>query len=507
MSIYENLYPFQKKIVDTFESKKSFGIFVEMGLGKTPISLAFAEQHKCEKIIVITINSKAMEDEYTNGSFVQWAKKSSFDYEIKRKTDTEFSDNPTLLILNYESLFSRDKNKKAKVEIRENIRKFIKTCYKKNVALIVDESHKMKNLQSIQTIAINKIKQELRLWSNEVYTYLLTGTPFTSGYIDLYSQMKTLGYPDTKQSFIDTFCVRGNIPGLLGWQQPIVSYKNLQFLFDTLHQYAITMKSDVVADLPKQIFVDHPTSISPDFGIFTAEKAYTLDINSTLKRHKSTEKVQTSKGKVNNPFYRNIAYPSQEWLAETSGTFWLRARQLSIGFQGNEENDKWYDESRLNALKKFLEENESNYVLFYNYTSELTKLYDICESLEYNIDVYAGPIKSTYFYDLYESQSEEERLVNNKNIILSNFASGSTGKNWQAYNNMIIFSLPVYKDWEQALKRIHRLGQKSTTFYHIFYQENWLDRGMKKAIEEGSDYSLKMFESDLSRVSAMKEKA
>lgn len=503
--IYDKLYPFQKKIIDTFASKKSFGLFVDMGLGKTPISLALAERNECEKIMIITLNSKATESEQLDGSFLWWAKKAKLKYKFKTKFDESFENDPTVFIVNYEALYNRSKNKKAKVELKDNIKAFIKTCYKKNVALIVDESHKMKNLQSIQTIAINKIKQEMRLWSNEVYTYLLTGTPFTTGYIDLYSQMKTLGYPDTKQTFVDNFCVRGNLPGLLGWQQPIVGYKNVDMLFDTLHQYAITMKSDAVANLPEQIFFDHITPVGRDFESFMTEKDTVQNINGIITKHKlgSQFKLPPQTAKVNNPFYRNIAYPDLDWLAETTGTMWLRARQLSIGFQGNESNDRWFDERRLEQLKKFLSENPNNYVLFYNFTSELTRLYDICEELGYNIDVYCGPVKSTYFYERYKEQKLEERLVNNKNIILSNFSSGSTGKNWQEYNNMIIFSLPVYKDWEQGLKRIHRLGQQHTTFYHIFYQDNWLDRSMLQSLKDCTDYSVKMFESDLNRVSRM----
>ena len=47
MSIYDKLYPFQKNIVDKFRSYKKFGLFLDMGLGKTPTSLALAEVNNC----------------------------------------------------------------------------------------------------------------------------------------------------------------------------------------------------------------------------------------------------------------------------------------------------------------------------------------------------------------------------------------------------------------------------------------------------------------------------
>ena len=85
-------------------------------------------------------------------------------------------------------------------------------------------------LQSKQTKAIYKIMQTLSLKHATTKLYLLTGTPFTQGFIDLYSQLKILGWDGNKELFVDAFCIRGQIPGLLGWQQPIIAYKNVDKL-------------------------------------------------------------------------------------------------------------------------------------------------------------------------------------------------------------------------------------------------------------------------------------
>lgn len=505
MSIYNKLYSWQKSIVDKFKVKKSFGIWLDMGLGKTPIGMALAESNSCNKVLVISINAKTTETEFDKGSWLWWAKQSSIDYVLKNKYSTEFSTSANeCMIINYESLFERGKNKKEKVTIKKCIQNFISTCKNNNVAILVDESHKMKNLQSLQTSAIMKIKKELQRVSNNCYTYLLTGTPFTTGYIDLYSQLKALDCQMTKTEFVDNFCEKGHLPGLLGWQQPIVGYKNLNSLFNLIHQHAITIKSEDVVDLPDKIFVKHLCPVSEDFKMFGKEKAKISEIINTFNRHslkvEDTYLLETKDKKVNNPFFRNIDYPNLDWLAETSGTNYLRARQLSIGFNGNAEKCEWYDRSRLNIVKTFLQNNENNYVLFYNFTPELLELYDICNDLNYNVDVYCGEIKSLTFYNKYTSMSDSDKLFNNKNIILANFASGATGMNWQEYNQCIIFSCPIYSQYEQGIKRIHRLGQKETCIYHFFYQDNWLDLGMIHALEDKIEYSTNMFESDLKRI-------
>lgn len=520
MSIYEKLYPWQQKIVDNFKRRNCFGLFLKMGLGKTPISLAFAEQNQCSKVMVITINPKAIEDENTSGSFLYWAKQSSIAYTLHNKNSSDVSaKTPEVLVVNYESLFSRKKGVHG-TRLSDRIEQFISTCKTHNVAIIVDESHKTKNLQSKQTQAINQIRRRLFSCARETFTYLLTGTPFTTGYVDIYSQLKLLGYSENKTSFVDQFCVRGNLPGLLGWQQPIVGYKNVDQLFRLIHNYAITMESSYVANLPEQIFTYHTTRMSRDMIMFVQEKVKANEICETYERHGITPPLtlkELGEKKVNNPFFRDIGYniehsaishihSQMNWIAETSGTFWLRARQLSIGFQGNESTSCWFDRRRLDQLKNFLENNEDNYVLFYNYTPELLELYEICEELGYNIDVYCGQIKSLTFYERYSRMSESEKLVSTKNIILANFASGSTGMNWQEYHNCIIFSIPLYKDYEQGIARIHRLGQKHTTIYHIFYQTNWLDKSMIEALKTQQNYSSDMFEADLARIQNMLDK-
>lgn len=520
MSIYEKLYQYQKNIVDRFKDKQSWGLFTDMGTGKTPTSLALAEANKCERIIVVTLNAKACETESMEGSWKWWAKQYAIPLTFYDKGSSTFDDVPSMMLINYESLFERGKHKTSKTTLKLCLQAYLETCRNKNCALIVDESHKIKNLQSQQTTAVMKMQQLLRMRANVVKTYLLTGTPFTQGYIDLYAQLKTLGCQMTKGQFIDEYCIRGNVPGLLGWQQPIVGYRNIKSLFNMLHHYAITIKSEDVLTLPPQIFNFVKIPPSPEMLAFSAEKLTLERIVDTCERHKldfSTTRLldgttindalRTYRGnlkkKFNNPFYRNIDYPNDRWLAETAGQMWLRARELSIGFNGNADSCKWYDRTRLAYLKRLLEQNEENYVLFYNFTPEMLEIYDICEELGYNIDIYCGEIKTLANYERFCKLSESEKLVTKKNIILANFSSGSTGMNWQQYSHCIIFSCPTFRDWAQGIKRVHRVGQKHTVFYHIFLQNNYLDKGMYNSLTQAREYDAKMFESDLKRVNSM----
>lgn len=587
MSLTEYLFPWQKNLVEKFKDKDKYGLFLDCGLGKTLIGLSLAEVNNCSKIIVITINSKAIETADVKGSWLNWAKQmrlnyKSYDKKIfnpsKKNPFNGFTNDPEILILNYESLYSRSKDKKSKVELKEELLEFLKNCKGERVAILVDECHKVKELKSLQTGAIVKICKYAQLYSSQSYLYMLTGTPFTTGFIDLYSQLKLLGMPMNKTEFIEKFCIRGRIPNLADYQQPIIGYKNVDLLYQLVHKFAITIKSEEVIDLPDKIFVDHLLPESNTSKIITKEKLYSQEIieelnkrdlfvenfknlsvedkNKTLNQfdcriqdekvyceenllpisdskqsdlkhilllaQQSTKSVflqmklrmfiitlqeleLKKKGKINNPFYRNLAFPDSKWIGETTAIFWLREREASIGFQGNADEYQWYDRSRLDELKKFLEVNENNYIIFYNYTPELFAIFDICEELGYGIDVYSGEIKNLTNYDRYEKETEGERIIDKKNVILVNFASGSTGKNWQLYNQVIIFSMPLYKDYEQGIKRVHRIGQHETCIYHMFYQDNVIDKEMRHCLETAVNYSKEMFEKDITRINELKE--
>ena len=106
--IYDKLYDWQKEIIDKYKNRKSFGIYLDMGLGKTPISLSFAEVNRCEKVLVITINPKAVESEKDKGSWFDWLSQSDMKYLLKNKKEKYFEkDLPEALVINYESLYKR----------------------------------------------------------------------------------------------------------------------------------------------------------------------------------------------------------------------------------------------------------------------------------------------------------------------------------------------------------------------------------------------------------------
>lgn len=474
-------------------------------MGKTPQALATTERVGADRILVITKKAKVLETVDTPGSWQKWATELDDFIQVPKKKPEFDSHRKEIYITNYESVYDH----KKEGYLRPDILDFINASRHRAVCLILDESHCIKDPSSAQSKALKQLKLELKCRASDLHTYLLTGTPFTTGFIDVWNQLKFLGCPMTKTEFKDRFCKLGHIKGLLGWQQPIVGYKNVPQLYELVHQYAITMKSDEVVDLPPQLFFPIECPETELFISLTRERVSETALGQ-LKRIRDMKGLKplpddykpyhVSKNIVLNPWCRNIDYPDTRWIADTPGLLWMRARQLSIGFQGNEECCVWYDKSRLERIEHFLAENPYNYVLFYNFVPEFYELFEMCERLGYHIDCYNGDVKSLYWYEKFAGQTEAEQLVNQKNIILANFASASTAMNWQLYSKCVIASLPLYKDWAQGLKRIHRIGSKEPVSYYVFIGDNWLDKGMWDALQSGTTYSQQMFNTEWNSV-------
>ena len=204
--VYDKLFDWQKKLVDNVKDRLSYGLFLDMGLGKTPISIGLTEINRVEKLLIITINSKATEKKEIKGSWFDWASQSDMNYVLLNKNtkDLKFTSQNECFLVNYEYLFDRKKSLKESVTLRDTIQDFILSCKGKTSAIIIDESHKMKESKATQTKAINKIYALMNRFSKKTYLYLLTGTPFTKGYIDLYTQLKILGSKINKSEFTDS---------------------------------------------------------------------------------------------------------------------------------------------------------------------------------------------------------------------------------------------------------------------------------------------------------------
>jgi len=178
------------------------------------------------------------------------------------------------------------------------------------------------------------------------------------------------------------------------------------------------------------------------------------------------------------------------YICDTPATFKMRLRQLASGFMGNAEASDYYSTWKVDKLQEIIENNEDNYVVFYNYTPELFMIMAAAEEAGYVYDIYNGKIK-----DLSNFHSTK---IKSKRLIIANIKSGSVGLNLQTYKNCIFYSLPdVWSDLEQGVGRIERTGQLSEFVdVYILMTIGTVEGRIWNNLMVGKDYTDKMFERD-----------
>lgn len=498
-NLYSQLFPFQKEIVDKYKDRTRLGLFLDMGLGKTITSLALCEANDINRIIFIGLKSKTSETVSDKGSFDYYLNEMGFNIhkidKLKNNELPELVNEKEALIINYERLLEKRRSN----ELNSALSSFIKQSKGKKIAVIVDESHKVKSSSTKNSKMLEKVNSLINVYGY-LYLYLLTGTPWTKDYMDFHNQLKFLGMPLSFSKFKEKFAVLGHIKGILNWQQPVIGFKNLDELFNLVSQYSISEMTENNIELPNQVFIEIKLPKTKIFDTFLSSRITEKEHAKLFKERGLDVEETTSLKLTPNMFFRNLSFPKMDWFADTPSKFWMRSRQLSIGFQGNEENFEWFDESRVEKLKELLDEKRDNYIIFYNYTPEFFKIFEVCESLGYKVDVYNGNIKNLTFYDEFEKMNEEQRFNAPRRVIVTNYASGGIGKNWQLYHKTIFFSIGLYGLYSQALKRNHRIGQSKPIHYYTFYQDNFLDKGMLQALEEKVEYNYEMFNYQLEKV-------
>lgn len=305
----------------------------------------------------------------------------------------------------------------------------------KDFTLILDESSYIKNETSKRTKFILKMKPK--------NVILLSGTPCSGKYEELYSQCKLLGWNISKKAFWDNYIITKNME-VNGFKIPIViGYKNVDRLKAKLRQYgAVFKKTEEVLTLPEQL--------------------------DNIVKIKSTQEYKKFKKD------RIVTINNQELVGDTSLTNMLYQRQLAA----------MYNKNKYEVLKDLIESTEDRLLIFYNFTGELDEIKNICKKLNKPISVVNGKVKDLKNYE-----------TKDNSVTLLQYQAGAMGLNLQLSNKIIYFSLPLSSElFEQSKKRTHRLGQKKTCMYYYLITEGTIETKIFEVLEKRRDFTNRLFE-------------
>ena len=340
---------------------------------------------------------------------------------VYRKSNTEIPNKKTVIIINYDLIWRRPE--------LSNLKDF---------TLILDESTCIKNEKAKRTkFILNKLRPKNII--------LLSGTPCSGKYEELWTQCQLLGWNISKTTYWNHY-IRTHLIDVGGFPIKIVTgYKNVDRLKRKLRDYgAVFMKTDEVFDLPEQIHNTVKVKNTPKYKRF--------------RKH------------------RIVKIEDHELVGDTTLTKMLYERQLC----------GQYNQNKMAALRDLLESTNDRIIIFYNFTKEYELIKNLCETLDKPVSVVNGSKKDLKNYNNHSDS-----------VTLIQYQAGAHGLNLQKANKILYFTLPLSSEmFEQSKKRIHRIGQNKTCFYYYLIVEKSIEEKIWRTLKMRRDYTNKLFEED-----------
>lgn len=411
--IYDLLYDYQKKAVDSLKDYDSCALFFDVGVGKSITSLALYEQKtiqgKCNKLIIVCLCAKIEEWKADCEKWFPFSKVLVIDGKPKNREQFQTRDYD-ICIINFEKTW---RNNDLLTITRDTM-------------IIIDESHKIKASET----KIGKFMQVLSLCTS--YKVILTATPMGNGYIDLYNQLYFLGLLDMSlKRFKEEYCNEKlvYIPGMKPFKQ-IVSYHHTEYLDSLVNKYARYYERKLDDELvPSEIVV--PIKLEEKYHKISKERVY-KDI--------VLDKIGAKRIGLK---------------ALCSGTL------IGKALVDEEDRNRKYQLNtyKLDWVKSFLEDFKERVVIFYMYDHQRDDLYDmITTKLKRKCARYCAEYKEK---ELFEQNDDA--------VVLVQYKSGSTGVDWLKLSYVgIFYCLPdSFIEFTQAKGRLNRVGQKKKPLYYL----------------------------------------
>ena len=313
----------------------------------------------------------------------------------------------------------------------------------KTFTLLLDESSLIQNPKAKQTKFILSLKPS--------HVILLSGTPVGGKYENLWTQCRLLGWKISKDIYDETYVNWDKVTDRKGIQHRIPNkedpYKNIDRLKKKLRSHgAVFLQTEEAVDLPSQRFQTVRVESSKDYKKF-------VRYDSVVIHTGDSDDLQLT--------------------ADSSLTKLLYARQLC----------GQYSKDKLQGFRDLVQSTQERLIVFYNFNEELYRLKKICEEENRPVSEINGHNK-----DLTAYQNESN------SVTLVQYQSGSMGLNLQEANKMIFYSLPLSSEhFEQAKKRIHRIGQKKTCFYYILICRDSVEENILQTLGERKDFTDELF--------------
>ena len=443
------LFPHQKEALERTEGMNKVAYYHDMGLGKT---FTGAEKMiRLNKSANLVVCQKSKVDDWVNHfkehyDCTVWDMTNKQEFEcgmfaLSIHDEATLKPIKTVGVINYDLIFRRPQFKQLQ-----------------DFTLMLDES------SLIQNPTAKRSKFILSL--NPSNVILLSGTPTSGKYENLWTQIHLLGWTisqDTyNKQYINWTLTKDDGSGI---RHKIVDkdnpYKNVDRLKEKMRQHgAVFMKTEECFDLPEQNFITVNCESTKEYRKF--KKDSVVQVHTGIYDHKCGSEWDGD-------LYDDL----HELIGDSTLTKMLYLRMLC----------GQYNKEKLEAFKDLVESTQDRLIVFYNFNEELNQLKKIASDLERPISEVNGHVKDL---DAYEQE------VNS--ITFCQYQAASMGLNLQKANKIIYFTLPLMSEhFEQSKKRIHRIGQTNTCFYYLMICKNTIEEDIFETLKMRKDFTDELF--------------
>lgn len=451
---------YQQYCIDRIINDKAIGLFLDMGLGKTAITLSAIKKLKYEywrsaKVLVIAPKKVA---EST------WSKEAA---KWKELCSLRFS-----FVLGSAEKRLKALNTPADVYMinRENVMWLVD--HYRNAwpfdTVIIDESSSFKNHQAKRFKALKAVRSHIDR------IVLLTGTPTSRGLMDLWAQIYLLDCGKRLGRNITAYREAFFVPDKRN-RTTIFSYAPKdgaeETIYNAISDICVSMKAEDYLELPELVYNDIPVKLDT-----VAQKAY--------------DRLE-----------RDTLLPVDDTVITAGSAAVLRGKLLQLcngAVYDEDKNVMQIHDCKIEALLETVEQlNGQHAIICYNFQHDKTRLLEALKATHLTVKVYEGKAE------------EDAWNAGDIDLLLVQPASCGYGLNLQEGGHHIIWfgltdSLELY---QQTNKRLHRQGQPYPVIVHHLLVQGGTDEDVIKSLGGKADVQDSLLEALKVRIQKAKESA
>lgn len=457
--IYEP-YPYQQYCAARIVADAAVGLFLDMGLGKTVITLDAIntlryDRWAVQRVLIIAPKKVA------EGTWTKEAQK----WEHLRHLRIS-------AVLGSQQKRLRALATPADIYVinRDNVAWLVD--YFKNAwpfdMVVLDESSSFKNSQSKRFKALKLVRSRI----NRLVE--LTGTPASNGLIDLWAQIYLLDGGARLGRTLGQYRERFFDPDKRSRTQ-IFSYTpkdgSMEYIQQAIGDICVSMKAEDYLNLPDRMFDDVPVVLDDK-----ARKAYRqLERNLLL---------ELDEGQI---------------TAASAGVLTGKLLQLCNGaVYDSEKRPLAIHNCKVEAFLEVLEQlNGQHCLVFYNFQHDRDRLLAALEPLGLRVRVYQS------------AADEDAWNAGEIDVLLAHPASCAYGLNLQNGGHHIVwFGLTwSLEQYEQANKRLHRQGQRHPVIVHHLVVQGGMDEDVIESLRAKGDTQEALMDALKARIKKARETA